>query len=167
MSTAIHQRMQEAEVTAKKIDETRELYRSVARRGSVLYFVIADLALVDPMYQYSLEFFIRLFKRRLDKSAKSEDLSTRLDIIITDITNAFYENICRGLFEKDKLLYSFLNTSNILRRDAKISSEEWNYFLRGTRTDYSDQNSPVSFMDDATWQRALGLEEAHYNFRDL
>ena len=154
-------------MTAKKIDETRELYRSVARRGSVLYFVIADLALVDPMYQYSLEFFIRLFKRRLDKSAKSEDLSTRLDIIITDITNAFYENICRGLFEKDKLLYSFLNTSNILRRDAKISSEEWNYFLRGTRTDYSDQNSPVSFMDDATWQRALGLEEAHYNFRDL
>ena len=22
-------------------------------------------------------------------------------------------------------------------------------------------------MDDATWQRVIGLEEAHYNFRDI
>jgi len=49
------------------INENRELYRPVARRGSVLYFVIADLALIDPMYQYSLEFFGRLFNRRLEK----------------------------------------------------------------------------------------------------
>ena len=28
-------------------------YRSVATRGSVIYFVVANLALVDPMYQYS------------------------------------------------------------------------------------------------------------------
>jgi len=42
--------MEEAEKTSIMINESRELYRSVARRGSVLYFVIADLALVDPMY---------------------------------------------------------------------------------------------------------------------
>lgn len=73
MSTAIQQRMKEAEETAQKIDSTREEFRPVAKRGSVLYFVIADLALVDPMYQYSLEFFVKLFKRRLEKSQKSED----------------------------------------------------------------------------------------------
>jgi dynein heavy chain len=49
-SIAIGERMIEAEKTAKMINENRELYRSVARRGSVLYFVIADLALIDPMY---------------------------------------------------------------------------------------------------------------------
>ncbi len=42
--------MIEAEQTAKMIDKNRESYRSVAIRGSVLYFVIADLANVDPMY---------------------------------------------------------------------------------------------------------------------
>ena len=66
--------MLDAEITAKRINETRESYRSIARRGSVLYFVIADLALIDPMYQYSLEFFSRLFNRRLDKSKKSTNL---------------------------------------------------------------------------------------------
>jgi dynein heavy chain len=68
----------EAETTAKMINENRENYRGVARRGSVLYFVIADLALIDPMYQYSLEFFSRLFNRRLEKSQKSTELEERL-----------------------------------------------------------------------------------------
>lgn len=49
-SIAINERMIEAEQTAKLINENRENYRMVARRGSVLYFVIADLALIDPMY---------------------------------------------------------------------------------------------------------------------
>ena len=66
--------MIEAEQTAKLINENRESYRSVARRGSILYFVIADLALIDPMYQYSLDFFGKLFNRRLDKSEKSDQL---------------------------------------------------------------------------------------------
>jgi hypothetical protein len=35
--------MIEAEQTSKMINENRENYRIVARRGSVLYFVIADL----------------------------------------------------------------------------------------------------------------------------
>jgi len=33
-----------------EINETRNLYTKVAIRGSILYFVIADLAGIDPMY---------------------------------------------------------------------------------------------------------------------
>ena len=78
--------MVEAEQTAKVIQETRENYRPVAIRGSVLYFVIADLALIDPMYQYSLEFFMKLFRIRLDKSEASDQLAGRLEILINDLT---------------------------------------------------------------------------------
>lgn len=38
----------------KDIEETRSSYRSVSIRGSILFFVIKDLSLIDPMYQYSL-----------------------------------------------------------------------------------------------------------------
>jgi hypothetical protein len=68
-STAINGRLTEAEATTKLINETRESYRVVATRGSVIYFVIANLALVDPMYQYSLRFYKDLFNLRLKKSA--------------------------------------------------------------------------------------------------
>lgn len=49
-SIAINERMKEAEKASIEIAKNRENYRPVARRGSVLYFVIADLANIDPMY---------------------------------------------------------------------------------------------------------------------
>lgn len=149
------------------IDKNRESYRSVARRGSVLYFVIADLANIDPMYQYSLEFFSKLFVMRLEKSEQSSELDRRLDILIQDVTRAFYFSICRGLFEKDKLLYSFLNASSILRRSNEINIDEWNFFLRGSPTDFKSHQKNIDYIDIDTFYALLGLEECHPNFKDL
>lgn len=42
--------MKESEITEKQIDETRETYRPVAYRASILFFTIIDLAFIDPMY---------------------------------------------------------------------------------------------------------------------
>lgn len=104
------------------------------------------------MYQYSLEFFTRLFKIRLEKSEQSDEVEKRLEILIDDITKAFYLAICRGLFERDKLLYSFLNTAQILMRADAITIDEWNVFLRGSANDYKDNENMCSeYMDDVTW----------------
>jgi len=159
--------MIEAEKTAKMINENRENYRGVARRGSVLYFVVSDLALIDPMYQYSLEYFSKLFNKRLEKSAKSDDLEERLQILLDDITSAFYINICRGLFERDKLLYSFLNVASIFKRSGDISADEWNTYLRGSTTDFSAFKNDVPYISDAIFYKLLGLEECHSNFADI
>ena len=42
--------MKESEITEKEIDKTREIYRPVAYRASILFFTIIDLAIIDPMY---------------------------------------------------------------------------------------------------------------------
>jgi dynein heavy chain len=57
----IKQSMEENEIAQVEIEEARSKYKIVAERGSILYFVIADLAGIDPMYQYSLLYFLRLF----------------------------------------------------------------------------------------------------------
>lgn len=61
VTTEIEEQRKISEVAEKKIDETRENFRSVAFRASVLFFCIVDLANIDPMYQYSLQWFQRLF----------------------------------------------------------------------------------------------------------
>ena len=52
---------QVAEETEKKIDESRQGYRPIAKHSSILFFSIADLPNIDPMYQYSLTWFINLY----------------------------------------------------------------------------------------------------------
>lgn len=53
----IKQRLAESEMTEEKISSAREKYICVAERGSVMYFVVADMGEVDPMYQFSLKYF--------------------------------------------------------------------------------------------------------------
>lgn len=50
-----------AEQTEQDIDATRLKYVPVAVRTRILFFCVSDLSNVDPMYQYSLEWFIGIF----------------------------------------------------------------------------------------------------------
>lgn len=42
-----------------------------------------------------------------------------------------FTNICRGLFEADKAIFSFLIVSSIMRNEKRIDDAIWNIFLRG------------------------------------
>jgi len=61
VSAEIEEQKKISDVAEKQIDETRENFRTVAYRASLLYFCITDLDKIDPMYQYSLQWFQRLF----------------------------------------------------------------------------------------------------------
>jgi len=50
-----------AEETESEIEESRQFYRPIAKHSSILFFSIADLPNIDPMYQYSLTWFINLY----------------------------------------------------------------------------------------------------------
>jgi dynein heavy chain len=98
----------------------------------ILYFVIADLAGIDPMYQYSLSYIKRLFNSAIEKSPKSKDLEERLLILIDNITRMIYTNVSRGLFEAHKIIYSFLIITSINRNSGKVKETHWNMLLRGS-----------------------------------
>lgn len=113
------------------------------------------------MYQYSLEYYIKIFKLRLEKAPNPEVLEQRLSILIEDMTLAFYTNICRGLFEKDKLLYSFLIAVNIKIDAKEINPREWNFFLRGPSSDIplqEDQKIP-DFVNEKIVKACISLSK--------
>lgn len=94
-SAVISQRLKEAEATEEMISVARERYRVVAVRGSVLYFVVANMSEVDPMYQFSLKYFKQLFNNTIQVSEKNKDLSRRLTILLNATTADVYRNVAR------------------------------------------------------------------------
>jgi dynein heavy chain len=128
----IKERVQESEKTNIEIEIARSAYVSAATRTAVIYFVIADLAQIDPMYQYSLEYYNTVVTKCIEDSEKSPDIHTRLETLINYSTKIMYACICRGLFEKDKVLYAALLCVQILRERNEITDQEWKYFLRGS-----------------------------------
>lgn len=60
-----------------------------------MYFVVATLAEVDPMYQYSLKYFNQLFNACIEMSEKSSDLQARLNILLKNTTASVYTNVAR------------------------------------------------------------------------
>lgn len=61
LSKEITKKQAEAEVTQVEIDKTRSGYIPVANHAAILFFCISDLGNIDPMYQYSLVWFINLY----------------------------------------------------------------------------------------------------------
>nr|XP_033183004.1 dynein heavy chain 6, axonemal [Bombus vancouverensis nearcticus] len=130
-SAIIATRLIESEATEKKITVAREKYRSVANRGSVLYFVVANLANIDPMYQFSLKYFSQLFNTVIETTEKEADLQRRLQTLLNEITLAIYTNVSRGLFEKHKLIFSFMLNIAVHINEQIVSQAQWNFMLRG------------------------------------
>lgn len=60
-----------AEKTEQDIDATRLEYVPVAVRTQILFFCVSDLSNVDPMYQYSLEWFLDIFVAGIANSERA------------------------------------------------------------------------------------------------
>ncbi|GMH98843.1 hypothetical protein TrLO_g14194 [Triparma laevis f. longispina] len=63
VSTEVSQKLEEGAKTNEKINETSEAFRSVASRGSLLFFLMNDLHKIHTYYMYSLNAFVVIFQR--------------------------------------------------------------------------------------------------------
>jgi dynein heavy chain len=158
-SEEIQKKVAIAEQTEKEIDTTRNKYVPVAVQTRILFFCVTELATVDPMYQYSLVWFMNLFVSAISHSEKSGDnIELRVKHINSYFSFSLFTNVCRSLFEKHKLLYSFLLTIRILMNENKIDNDEWRFLLAGGTSVPSGMANPApSWITAQSWNEIMSL----------
>eukprot|EP01029_Cantina_marsupialis_P009143 TRINITY_DN2137_c0_g4_i1.p1 TRINITY_DN2137_c0_g4~~TRINITY_DN2137_c0_g4_i1.p1 ORF type:complete len:4119 (-),score=1448.16 TRINITY_DN2137_c0_g4_i1:93-12449(-) len=160
-SQEIQVKVKETEETEQEIDATREKYRPVAFRASTLYFCISNLATIDPMYQYSLPWFGGLFKKAIEQSEPANEIEKRIENLNDYFTYMIYVNVCRSLFERHKLLFSFLMCIKVLQGQEMIDALEWRFLISGQSPSPKTQEKPEEdWIDERMWtelQMVAGL----------
>jgi dynein heavy chain len=160
LSNDIEAKQKIAEETEIKIDEAREGYKPIAFNTAILFFAISSLATIEPMYQYSLTWFISLFTQAVIASEPSSDLPTRLANLDKFFTYFLYKMVCRSLFEKDKLLFSFLLCTRIMRSSGDLDAHHFRFLLTGGIALNKPAANPFeSWLSDKSWGEITRLSE--------
>jgi dynein heavy chain len=115
-SKTIAEAQEVARETEANINKLREVYRRVAAEGAMLYFLLIQLCVVHPMYQYSLDSFQTFFFKAIDKTEQFEEEEQRVLALRELIRLTVYSWVSRGLFERHKLIFMSQMTFRLMEK---------------------------------------------------
>ncbi len=126
----INLKLKKSENTKNAIQQARNVYKPVAKRGSIMYFAESCLSSVMSMYETSLDSFLLVYKGALNKSQKTSVLDQRISNMVDTVTSDVYDYTCTGIFERHKLVFSFQMTCMILEGDGRLDRSALDFFIR-------------------------------------
>jgi dynein heavy chain len=165
----VEENLKNAEETEIRITETREEYRPVAIRGSVLYFLRSGMVDVNSMYNSSLAQFMELFINGIRRAEPAALASKRIKNVVECLSKIIYAYSQRGLFERHKLMLAFLMCMKIAIRggpgevpgvpaaDAWLSQGEFDCVLKGgAALDIGAiRKKPFDWIPDPVWLNVI------------
>jgi len=166
-ATEISGKLAEAKATSQEIAVTCAAYRPVAKRGSILFFVMSSLSTLNNMYELSLALYMVVFLQSFERAEPDSMVENRIENIINTLTQMCYNYSCRSLFETHKLMFSLQLTLRIMAGEGTLDTAELDFFLKGNLSlEKAKDPPPGEWIDDRGWhdmQRLLTLGDAFAN----
>jgi dynein heavy chain len=163
-STQIKAKVVESKALEASIDAVRERYRPLAKRVSLLFFCASSMLNVDAMYEFSLEWYKELFKTCVE-GTQTEPGADRLAALTSAFTLFLFRNVCRSVFEKHKLLFSFMMAVAVMEETGEIRPAELGFLLSLSFMDSVElPANPTKSMPESIWK---GIFRALYSLAKL
>lgn len=164
----IQEAIVEGEKTKEIIEEARQSYSEVAKRGAILFFCMRKLSAISDMYEYSLSSYLDVFRISLKEARSDNILMNRINNIIDKLTHNVYDYTCLGVFEVHKQMFSLQMTVMIMDGENQLNNDEWDFFMKGnTSLDEVEDPKPHHWMSETGWkdiQKMTQLSEIWQNF---
>ena len=161
-----------SKTTEDRINTTRNNYDPVANLASNLYFTVLQLSKLDPMYQFSLDFYLRIFKNSIKNAEKTPQKNPpkRVAFLLESFKRLIFYEINRSIFVKHKLLFAFMIALAKLKTENSFNNEEFQLFSTGISSKVvSVKDSPnpsIENFSEKTWENILHLSNLP-RFTDL
>jgi hypothetical protein len=103
---------------------------------------------------------VSLFKLSIARTEASPNQTDHLDALRENFTYTLYENVCRSLFEKDKLLFSLQLCTQIMIGDGSLSRPLLRVLLQGTSALELSEPNPAGIAHNNNTDAQTGDELA-------
>jgi len=172
-ATEIAEKVVQATETQTVINQTREVYRPVAARGALMYFLVDALNVLDRVYQYSMANFVYILKKGMDVTPGGSDqtkvpenkrlsdalpVDKRVEALIETTSETVFGYVASGLFERHKLIVASQLTMAVLKKQDKLQQDKFNWLLRGPRVLGMDNPLP-EWIAQSNWECVQSLRE--------
>ena len=169
--------LKEMDTTMKSIEATRTHFEAVSVRVARLFFVLADLINVNDMYQYSLKYYTGIYElsiRSVEGIIEKNNKAARKAYFIAEFTKRLYKSVCRSLFERDKLLFSFLLClkimDEVLASEGGLNFAEVRFLMAGaTQVELTKPNPTGNsgWLSNKAWLSILEISAKFKTFKNF